>query len=806
MIERTPSPRRAGLFCVAVAALAWLACHTVGFAQTAHVHDSSLPHNIPNLCAAATIKSVASGRWSDPGIWSTKRLPANGDLVVVAASTVVTYDRQSDEPLACVGVSGTLKFDQDLKTRLKVGTLMVMPEGYLEIGTERQPVGGNASAEIVIADRPIDLTNDPEQYGTGLIGLGRIRIHGVPKVPTFSRLTREIATGARNLPIQDRPRGWMPGDRLIVPDSKQWAIESGRPYVPEWETPTVSAISESAVTVDALKFDHPGARNGDDTIEFLPHVGNLSRNVIVRSENPSGTRGHVIFVARADVDVRYALFKDLGRTTIAPLNNTTFSGSRVTNVGTNQLGRYSLHMHHVVGPQQPPQGGYQYTLIGNALDGGLKWGITIHDSHYGLVKDNVVYDFQGVGVMTEDGSESYNVIEHNFVVRVRGTGAERADRRQDTNDWGYEGSAFWFRGPNNVVRDNVAANTNSFGYAYVHLGVKNVDVPKSAGSDKTRVTDMTLLPLREFARNELYAAVNGLTLWNVMASCCTRVFEGPESLIRDFRAWHISRYGMYNYGMNHVTFDGWVQRGDKRVLANSHEFLIGLWFDDYPARNVIVRRADIQNLRTGIAVPAKPGDVNDIYGSQPGTLLIEDSLLRNHNNVLISTMYAVTGGGPALPPRQTIIRNVTFKTVSGPVGDAPQHAIAMRFRPRGNNLNLIQRDEVSVENYNGVAGDTFRVYYLEQAPAFVIPNNLGRVTRSPVAGLTNQESWKGFGIAIGGAVAPCSQTRPEIQGFVCSGTPLPSPQAPPRRSSPGPRAPDDRQREQPGTGSAGVAK
>ena len=157
--------------------------------------------------------------------------------------------------------------------------------------------------------------------------------------------------------------------------------------------------------------------------------------MIVRSQNPQGTRGHVLLTDRAEVDIRYVAFKDLGRTMIAPLDSTTLdAGGHATHIGANQIGRYSLHLHHLFGPANPPPNSYQFILIGNAIDGGTKWGITIHNTHYGLVQDNVVYNAAGAGIMTEDGSETANVIQNNFIVRAWGTGNEqrhrpRGDRR-----------------------------------------------------------------------------------------------------------------------------------------------------------------------------------------------------------------------------------------------------------------------------------------------------------------------------------------------------------------------------------------
>ena len=103
---------------------------------------------------------------------------------------------------------------------------------------------------------------------------------------------------------------------MVLPGTNQ----PGGNYQSQWEEPTLAGIADRTLQLGgALRFNHSGARNSDGKVEFLPHVGNLSRNVILRSANPAGTRGHVIFVERADVDIRYALFKDLGRTKFTPL-------------------------------------------------------------------------------------------------------------------------------------------------------------------------------------------------------------------------------------------------------------------------------------------------------------------------------------------------------------------------------------------------------------------------------------------------------------------------------------------------------
>jgi hypothetical protein len=744
-------------------------------------HPSGLPHGIPNFCAAPTITSVGSGSWSTPSVWSPAREPGAADVVVIGGGSAVTLAAQGTVRALCI--DGQLQFRNDVSTRLTVGTLVVRPSGALEVGTASAPIAPGVVAEIVIANQAIDTRADPEQFGTGLIGQGRVIMHGAVKNPTFVRLSQEAVAGQNSLQLTEAVSGWRNGDKLVLPDSKQWAIDSV-PYTEEWEEPILSAVSGAALTLSAgLSFNHPGARSGNNQLEFLPHVGNLSRNVIVRSEAPAGARGHVLFNNRANVDIRYVLFKDLGRTSIQALNSATFNGNTPTQIGMNQVGRYSLHMHHLFGPEATPANGYQYTLIGNAIDNGTKWGITIHNSHYGLVKDNVVYNAAGAGVMTEDGSESFNVFEHNFVVRSRGTGEERGDSRNIWLDSGYEGVGFWFRGPNNYVRQNVAANSNSYAFAIYPLDLTQARVPKHKGADTSvdghyDVINMQATPVLEFVQNEGYASVSGLTIWDVGADCCAVVYEVPESVVRDMRLWHVSRYGYYGYAHNRVTFDGWVQRGDQSLLANGREFSLGLWFGDYPTRNLIIRNSDIQGIRIGVLAPYKPGDTSDIYGNQPGTMRIENSYIRTHYGVLMRPMYGVTGGGTSLPPRRTFIDNVRFDSVNGNVGGNPQYTVAMHFQIDTRNANIVQTDQVFVTNYNGVAGANYQVFYGEQAPNYVVPQSTTGVVGAPTAGLTNLQTWATYGIAIAGAIAPCQTSVPGIAGFACAGTFTPP--SPPR--------------------------
>src|SRR4029453_18474129 len=122
---------------------------------------SGIPHGIPRICLDATVRSVAPGAWSNPATWSTGRVPGDGDAVIVPRGIKVTYDISGDAFVRCVDVEGSLAFRGDVETRLRVGTITVLENGRLEIGTEQSPIAAYARPEVVIADHPTTPTGHP---------------------------------------------------------------------------------------------------------------------------------------------------------------------------------------------------------------------------------------------------------------------------------------------------------------------------------------------------------------------------------------------------------------------------------------------------------------------------------------------------------------------------------------------------------------------------------------------------------------------------------------------------------------------
>jgi uncharacterized protein YjbI with pentapeptide repeats len=709
---------------------------------------------IPNFGYVPTVWSVKSGLWSNPSTWSTGSVPTANAVVDIASGCIVTFDLNNSPTYNTVDVlsGGEIDFQTNVSSTLNVGNLEVLQGGTFNIGTVSNPIAPTITDQIVIADQSIDQTMDPSSYGIGLIDFGTLNLEGAAKTSEVT-VTTEPHAGDTTIEFASPVSGWLPGDRLIFPDTRQLNDSQwGSGFSPQWESATVASVASDGLSVTLtapLQFDHLGARDASGTLRELPQVMDMTRNVTISSANPNGTRGHVMITDHANADIRYVGFTNLGRTTNDPLDNTTFnSDGSVAHYGANQIGRYPLHIHHLAGPATPTLSGYNFTLVGNAIDNddstsNAKWGVVVHGSNNGLIQDNNVYNVAGAGIVTEDGTETGNVFDGNMVVRVAGLGG-RPDYYTNANGgYGREGSGFWFAGVGNTMTNNI---------------VSDVIGPTGEGNGFMLfcLSDANTTPILEFSDNTAYGAtLQGMEYWGIGSVGNVPQDIGP-SVIQNLTEWHITRYGIYPYPSNNVTIEGYTFLDDPKISPTTNA--TGIFGSDYLWSNTTIDHADIEGALYGI-VPS----VNTI-----GPVLIENSYLANNVDLVFSTLWYDSGRGDTILPRQTFLLNDQFNSAIN-----PQATIFMQYGV-GGIQSLVTPDTVLVENYNDVIGDNFQVYYNEEAANYIVPQSVSyapaagdMMLGSPVAGLTNAQNWDQYGIAIAGAVAPTTATtRPYINGLV----------------------------------------
>ena len=317
----------------------------------------------------------------------------------------------------------------------------------------------------------------------------------------------------------------------------------------------------------------------------------------------------------------------------------------------------------------------------------------------------------------------FNVFDHNFAVRSEGRAtSHREGLRRSGPDHG-EGCRLLVRGPNNYIRNNVAANADAFGYGLAAGSLGTVAIPKFKGADTSNKSEILMLdttdaPVLEFANNEAYGAIQTGAAW------------GWNGTVANFRVWHPWRHGLTGTPTDRLTVDAVTVRGDKAVLDNDSESPAGVWFADYASKRILVRNANVQGMRTGVASPFFSRLQTPEPGRGDGTAIIENGFFRNYIGVVVATAYTSSARQVS---KNAVVRGATFGSLDVPASQAfPPGAISMNYRMAPNDSD--PREPILVFDFNRKQGDTFKVYYSLEAPE---------------------------------SVAPYHDTRPEIGGWVC---------------------------------------
>ena len=692
---------------------------------------------IPNYAYLADTVSIKNGNWSDSSIWSNGVPDATKDVQI---NHLVTISGNSQAAAEDINVHGKLRFDPEGNTKLTVGTLAV--PGLLEIGTSFAPVSG--SVEVVFRDTPMDTKFDPEQFGTGLIVLdGSFKSFG-RRNSAFIRTASAPMAGDTTITLSQPPVEWRSGDQIFLPDSRRNPAPSPTSRFLQAEFLTIKSVNGKIVELTTpIKFSHLGAA------DFLPHVAHLSSNITFRSENPSGTRGHVAISGHAEVDVHDTLFKDLGRTSEEHLDSTHLGPNReIRHVGTNQIGRYAFHMHHV-NPHAKSGIDHLFDFSDNVIYSAKKWGVVLHSTSYGLISNNVIVDVAGAGLATEDGSEVGNTIQDNFIGLIHGSGDGITTREmgfdptlvgdgspenpfRTNGDHGHEGAGIWARGIMNHYVGNVVANAR-FAVLFWSRFQASEKIPAFKGADPDK--DFKIVGFGQqlghsFTGFEAYGSRIGLELLGLGE-------EDPKGFMAsDLKIWNVGEAIDASYTPFIDLIGGQFAGGEFEAIHVGH------------VSRVDVDNFSITDFASGALIPVSSTVKNSYFHNRQGDIVVYHK-------------------GNGLNQSETLIENPKF-------GDSSNNII---FRVNDTFLNrtyLIPKD-VIVKSYNGVAGDDFQLWAREQAPDYIMPVATPQSTitmdksrrLSPILNKTNQELWNSLRITMLGKLIPAdAQSRTGIVGYV----------------------------------------
>ena len=175
------------------------------------------------------------------------------------------------------------------------------------------------------------------------------------------------------------------------------------------------------------------------------------------------------------------------------------------------------------------------------------------------------------------------MFDHNFSMRSAGLGRLRAGqrlrrrRRIRAGRAPASGSA----GRTTIIRNNVAANGDVFGFALpararhgAHPAFKGADTSKRRESVQFDTTDA---PVLEFANNEAYGAIQTGVAW---------VWNGT---ISNLTVWHPSHHG-FRHPDRQLIVDKLTVRGDLRSSPIRRK-PVGIWLANYISRSVVIGQA-----------------------------------------------------------------------------------------------------------------------------------------------------------------------------------------------------------------------
>jgi hypothetical protein len=656
-------------------------------------------------------------------------------VLLVPAGQTVTLP--ADSTWDAIEVAGTLRVARDRDTVVRFTHLTILPGGTLDAGTASDPILANAW--FIVRDVPMDVIRDPYQFGNGLINMGRQSRVG--RVTThLVEASGDIPSGATSIALQ-APADWRVGDELFLPDTRQLycgGLPSEKVRCLRRERRVfIASIAPGVITLSKpLDFAHNTIRDPQGVVVLKPRVVNLTRNIVVVSENPQGTRGHTMNLgAQASWDIRYNVLDGLGRTRNVLLDSATVDASgNVTRIGTNQVGRYPSHDHQV-GSQ--PAG----VFLGNVLHGTnvVKWGHAVHGTHDTRVESNVALDFPGAGLVTEDGPEVRNVFRRNFV--AHSVGNDVAPTTNANNGCpGCEGAGLWFRGLRNVIDGNEGWN-NAIGLNLITTAGARGQVPSAPGgapdtafdprnavpiSIADNVTAANTLNGWEWWSTDLFPVVRLISANNNFAQAFAGQSENVNAFLQDAvlvctnpASWSVA-FGSNQAYVNFGYADGGRMAGCAEGVHN------GGAADSFRLSNLTMQNR--VNIQFGAGTPTSPNPVvfeNVTHLPLPG----------------YPKQYIVWGGGGIWEP-----------------GSALPYADGRRSNPA-------QGTRGHILNWQGTGRD-YRLYNVQQQrsnPA--IPSHLDGYWLCPEAGLTVGECWDRYGTAWGAGVVD-EAAAVELEGLL----------------------------------------
>ena len=740
-----------------------------------------------NFCFAQVgdeIVALQSGKWSEPSTWGGN-VPGDGSTVRIPLDVEVLFDTISSR-IKNINLAGAFRFEKEKSTSLYVETFIGQPSSKFEIGTSSQPIPANITSKVIIIDNgPIDIEDDYDQISKGLILRGAVEIYGTKKT-SWLPLGNFPKIGDSSVNLSEIPEGWEVGDEIVITGTEPDNPESD-------EKRRIARLDSSIVILDEpLTRDHISPRN-----DLKVHIANLSRNVVFRSENPAiDRRGHVMFMKNLDVDLNYARFYQMGRTNKRIQVDDWYYENLIAEDGekgprTNIRGRYSVHFHR---GGVDPNNTIPAHVEGCVVEDDPGWAYVNHSSNVDFI-DNVSYNVVGGAYQTESGDEIGSFV-HNIAIRtvnpdypILNWRTSPVDIRENTQDFAFQGDAYWIHGGGVALEDNVASGSSGHGFIFWTEGQREVDtefwlmnhfltsnIPNGDLITQTDEVDSWWVPIKSFKNNTTYSSVDGLAAYYIHATLFEDIhllsdeyLETVHSTLEGLNIWNVKRFGIELQNCERFTFK------NVNIINDNYTDAIGIDIKNQTGGRNIWENVNVQGFEIGMIVPMQ-GEVtirNGEWGNQWDFRIIppqnDGRPQKNNRDLFFDHVKFIEA------PEFDLSERVNFKlegkaTLDGWLDYMIDSEWAHKY------FLIPDRITIKFAQYDGLK----RIYYDEQAPDFVPIRNSNideaeGTYKTDILGKTNQWMWDNLGLSFAGALLPTDAEQVEgIDGGLLSDVDFPT--------------------------------
>lgn len=437
----------------------------------------------------APAPGITYERWSNASTWGGS-LPTEGADVTIATGKVIMLDVVTPS-LGVLNIEGTLFADPAVDFAVTASAIRVA--GALRVGAPGAPYTRNgrftltgAKGTYISRDPLRGFSNDGNSRSIRVMPGAAFELYGNPPVAYRTRLNAHAAGNATTL-VVDSTEGWRVGDQIAISPttlpttsttdlrtivavgSQSVTIDKGLSYA-RWGR--LQYLTDNGVSLDQATFSAMRAHADiPNTLDERAVIIHLTRNIVIEGANDTHWQsGHGVHVMWMGVNTTVQL-----------------DGVEVRRAGqAGALGRYPLHAHMQSynmpnGPDLPSDG----VFLGNAtktwirncvVRQSVQRAYVLHGTCGARLHNNVAYDIKGHAFFLEDGSEIYNELISNTVLRVRLPAPANVLLSTDTEQYGGVGSSgFWISNPWNYIQHNIAGDI--FAANYAGIGFWNAYAP-----------------------------------------------------------------------------------------------------------------------------------------------------------------------------------------------------------------------------------------------------------------------------------------------------------------------------------------